>query len=107
MPSSKSYLDYVLDLLRDVEGVTYKKMMGEYILYSDGVIFGGIYDNRFLVKKTDALLDLSLQEEIPYPSAKPMLLVDSESPEIVKDIVMLVINSLKWKETKSPFLHII
>ena len=55
MPSSKEYLDYVLDLLREVPNISYKKMMGEYILYKDSVIFGGIYDNRFLVKKVKAL----------------------------------------------------
>ncbi len=48
MPSSKEYLLYILDLLREVNGITYKKMMGEYILYKDSIIFGGIYDDRFL-----------------------------------------------------------
>ena len=55
MASTKDYLDYSLDLLRDLDGITYKKMMGEYIFYYDGVIFGGIYDNRFLIKKTKSL----------------------------------------------------
>ena len=49
MPSSKDYLEYILDLLNEVEDISYKKMMGEYILYKDGIIFGGIYDNRFLI----------------------------------------------------------
>ena len=52
MASSKEYLIHVMDLLSEVSGVTYKKMMGEYILYKDGTIFGGIYDNRFLIKKS-------------------------------------------------------
>ena len=72
MATSKEYLLYVLDLLREVSGVSYKKMMGEYILYKDEVIIGGIYDNRFLLKKTKSLSYLGLEEQIPYPSAKPM-----------------------------------
>lgn len=95
MASTKEYLDYVLDLLRDVNDITFKRMMGEFILYQDGVIFGGIYDNRFLVKKTKSIIGLGLKEEIPYDGAKPMLLVDSDNSEIVKDIITKVVNDLK------------
>ena len=49
MASSIDYLEYVLDLLRDIRGITYKKMMGEYVLYKNGIVFGGIYDDRFLI----------------------------------------------------------
>ena len=51
MASDNDFLLYVLDLLREVNGITYRKMMGEYVLYKDGKVFGGIYDNRFLVKR--------------------------------------------------------
>ena len=95
MASSKDYLGYVLDLLREVNGVTYKKMMGEYMLYRDGILFGGIYDNRFLIKKTKSLENIGLKEQIPYPSAKPMLLVDSEDPDEIKVLILLVISDLK------------
>lgn len=57
MASDKEYLFYVMDLLRDVDNVSYKKMMGEYILYKDNIIFGGIYDNRFLIKKPNIVRD--------------------------------------------------
>lgn len=50
MASSRDYLDYVLELLSGVDGLTTRKMMGEYLLYSDGILFGGIYDNRLLIK---------------------------------------------------------
>ena len=50
MASSVDYLNYVLELLREVDGITYRKMMGEFMLYRHGAIFGGVYDNRFLVK---------------------------------------------------------
>ena len=95
MATSIDYFTYVLELLRETSGVTYKKMMGEYILYKDGIIFGGIYDNRFLIKKTKSLEDSGMKEQIPYPNAKPMLLVDSEDSEEIHDLVMLVIKDLK------------
>ena len=95
MATSPDYLIYVLELLRETSGVTYKKMMGEYILYKDGIIFGGIYDNRFLIKKTKSLEDSGLKEQIPYPNAKPMLLIDSEDSEEIHDLVMLVVKDLR------------
>ena len=95
MASSKDYLTYVLDLLREVNGVSYKKMMGEYILYKDDVIFGGIYDNRFLVKKVKSLEEYEFKEQIPYPGAKPMLLVDIESPREIKEIVLTIYNEIQ------------
>ena len=95
MASTKEYLDYTLELLREVDGISFKKMMGEFILYKDGVIFGGIYDNRFLVKKIKELDDIGLKEHIPYPGAQPMLLIDSEDPDKIKEIVDIVYKSAK------------
>ena len=57
MASSKEYLDYILDQLSLIAGITYRPMMGEYILYCNGKIFGGIYDDRFLVKPTPAAIE--------------------------------------------------
>ena len=95
MASSKDYLEYVFELLREVNDITYKKMMGEYMLYKNGILFGGVYDNRFLIKKTKSLENSDLKEQIPYPSAKPMLLIDSEDPDEIKRLVLLAINDLK------------
>ena len=95
MASSKDYLEYVLELLREVEGITYKKMMGEYMLYKENIIFGGVYDNRFLIKKTKSLENSGLKEQIPYPFAKSMFLIDSEDPDEIKRLVLLAINDLK------------
>ncbi len=97
MASSNEYLQYVLDLLRNVSGVAYKKMMGEYILYKDGIIFGGVYDNRFLVKNVKALDEFEFTKQIPYHGGKEMLLVDIEDSEEVGKIVDLVV-----KHQKSP-----
>jgi len=94
MASSVEYLEYVLDLLRGVPLITYKKMMGEYLLYSDGVLFGGIYDDRFLLKDTQSARGAFPREEIPYEGAKPMLLVDSEDPNRIADVVDAMLSEL-------------
>lgn len=95
MPSTKVYLDYVLFLLEEVNNVTYKKMMGEYLLYSAGVLFGGIYDDRFLIKETKSISSLDLKKDIPYPNAKPMILVDIEEKKKIKELIDIVLNDLK------------
>ena len=95
MASSLDYLNYVLELLREVDDVTYRKMMGEFILYRNGVIFGGVYDNRFLIKKTPANEEYHMSEAIPYPGGSPMLLVDSEDPDEIKEIVLKTLKNLK------------
>ena len=95
MASDKEYLTYVLELLRELNGISYKKMMGEFILYKDDIIFGGIYDNRFLIKKTKSLANSGLKDQIPYPGAKAMLLVDSEDPDEIKELVLKAMKDLK------------
>ena len=97
MPSTQEYLTYVLELLRELDQISCKRMMGEFMLYKDNVLFGGVYDDRFLIKKTPSLEGKGLEEQIPYPSAKPMLLVDSENPEEIKELVMLVLGDLQKK----------
>ena len=95
MASSIEYLTYVLELLKEVDDITYKKMMGEFIIYKNGIIVGGVYDDRFLIKKTKSLADSGLEEAIPYPSAKPMLLVDSEDPDEIKELIETVYKDLR------------
>lgn len=78
MASSKEYLDFILQQLSGLEEITYRAMMGEYILYYRGKIVGGIYDDRFLVKPVKAAIN-SMPDavfESPYDGAKEMLLVD-------------------------------
>ena len=88
MASSEGYLAYVLDLLGEVPVVTHRKMMGEYMLYSEGVLFGGIYDDRFLLKDVPAAREAFPQEQLPYEGAKPMLLVDNvENRDFLKELV--------------------
>lgn len=97
MASNQDYLTYVLELLRELNGITYKKMMSEYILYKDNIIFGGIYDNRFLVKRTASLEGMNFKEIIPYPNAKPMYVIDSEDPDEVKEYVLKILKDLRNK----------
>ena len=78
MASSRAYLTFVLDQLSGLNEVTYRGMMGEFILYYRGRIVGGIYDDRLLVKPVPAALELmpDAPRELPYPGAKEMLLVE-------------------------------
>ena len=79
MASSKEYLDFVLDQLSGLDGVSFRPMMGEYILYYRDKIVGGIYDDRLLVKPTPSAKAQmpDAMAEAPYPGAKEMLLVDN------------------------------
>ena len=95
MASNNEYLEFILELLRETRGITYKKMMGEFMLYKDGILFGGVYDNRFLIKNVPSLKEYGLKEQIPYPTAKPMLLIDSEDPDEIKEMVIKTVNDLK------------
>mgnify|MGYP004485078079 FL=1 len=78
MASSKEYLRFILEQLSDLNAVSYRSMMGEFILYYRGKIVGGIYDDRLLVKKTRTALELIPEAicALPYEGAKEMLLVD-------------------------------
>ena len=76
MASTKEYCDFVLEQLSLVPEITCRPMMGEFLLYADGVLFGGIYDDRLLVKITPSNSDFGMSEALPYEGAKKMYLVD-------------------------------
>lgn len=78
MASRKEYLEFILDQLSELEGITYRSMMGEYILYYKGKIVGGIYDDRLLVKPVKSAIAYlpAVSYEVPYEGAKEMLLVE-------------------------------
>lgn len=79
MASRKEYLDFILEQLSELDDISYRAMMGEYILYYRGKIVGGIYDDRLLVKPVKSAIDYmsSIEYEYPYKGAKEMLLVDN------------------------------
>ena len=90
MATSKDYLEYILEQLSGVEEVSYRAMMGEYVLYYRGKVFGGIYDNRFLVKPVESACRLMPDApwELPYEGAKEMLLVeDPEDRELMAELL--------------------
>ena len=78
MASSKEYLEYILEQLSDLDDITYRAMMGEYIIYYRGKIIGGIYDDRFLIKpvKSAKAMMPDASMELPYEGAKEMILID-------------------------------
>ena len=89
MASSEEYLDFVLEQLSELEEITHRAMMGEYILYYRGKIIGGIYDNRLLVKPVKSAVSLmpNAAYELPYEGAKEMLLVDNvDSKEFLAEL---------------------
>lgn len=96
MATTKEYKDFILEQLSILEGITCKPMMGEYLLYYNGILFGGIYDDRLLVKRTDSNKEYNMKESIPYENAKPMYLVDDvDNQDTLKDIVLDTYKDLK------------
>jgi len=100
MATTKDYRDFVLEQLILLDNITCKSMMGEYLLYYNGVLFGGIYDDRLLVKIVDNNKKYNMQESIPYDGAKPMYLVDDvDNQEILRDIILDTYKDLKkWND---------
>ena len=78
MASSKEYLDFILEQVSELDNVSYKAMMGEFIIYYKGKIIGGIYHDRLLVKPMQSAINYmpNAVYELPYDGAKEMLLVD-------------------------------
>ena len=90
MASSKEYLDFILEQLSELDDISYRAMMGEYIIYYRGKIIGGIYDDRFLVKptKSAAAMMPGADTELPYDGAKEMLLVDDvDNKEFLRELL--------------------
>ena len=89
MSSTKEYRNYIIEQLSLLDDIVYKPMMGEYLLYYKGKIFGGIYDDRLLVKKVDNNKKYNMVDVIPYDGAKAMYLVDDvDDQNILKEIVL-------------------
>ena len=97
MASSKEYLEYILEQLSDLDDITYRAMMGEYIIYYRGKIIGGIYDDRFLVKTVKSAMAMmpDADMELPYDGAKEMLLVDDvENKEFLGELLEAMYEEL-------------
>lgn len=109
MVSSQKYLDYVLEQLNGLEEITYRKMMGEYILYYQGKIVGGIYDDRLLVKPVASAITYMKEPvyEYPYTGAKEMLLVkEVDESSFIKGLFKVMVDELSMtKKKKSNILR--
>ena len=96
MASTKECRDYVLEQLSLVPGISCRPMMGEFLLYADGVLFGGIYDDRLLIKITPGNSEFGMSEALPYEGAKKMYLVDEvDDKERLKEIVEVTVRGLE------------
>lgn len=103
MASRKEYLDFVLDQLKGMEDITYRPMMGEYILYYRSKVVGGIYDDRFLLKPTKKVQSLlpEARFELPYAGAKEMLLVEAlDDGALLRKIVAATYDELSAPRKK-------
>lgn len=94
MASSEEYLEFVLDLLSKVPDLSCRKMMGEYVLYASGKVFGGVYDDRFLVKRTDASRAVLTEAALPYEGAAEMLVVDIDDRDAIAELVEAMLPEL-------------
>ena len=95
MASTKEYRDFILEQLNELN-VTYKPMMGEYLFYYKDILFGGIYDDRLLVKRTETNKKYNMEEVIPYENAKPLYYVtDVDNIDLLKEIVISTYEGLK------------
>lgn len=96
--TTPDFRDYVLEQLSLLSDLTCRPMMGEYLLYSDGVLFGGLYNNRLLIKITLDNAKYCLSEAIPYPGAKPMYQIENlDQPAELRDIILTTCQSLPRK----------
>lgn len=103
MASSKEYLDFILEQLSELEEITYRTMMGEYIIYYRGKIVGGIYDDRLLVKPIKSAISHmpTTSYELPYKGAKEMLLVeDVDNKEFLTDLFNAMYDELPTSKKK-------
>lgn len=103
MASSKEYLDFILEQLSELDDISYRAMMGEYIIYHRGKIVGGIYDDRLLVKpiKSAVAMMPNADMELPYEGAKEMLLVDDvDSKEFLCGLLEAMYDELPSPKNK-------
>ena len=103
MASSKEYLDFILEQMSEMDDISYRAMMGEYILYYRSKIIGGIYDDRFLVKPTKSAVAMmpNAEMELPYDGVKEMLLVDDvDNKEFLRELLEAMYSELPAPKKK-------
>ena len=104
MASSKDYLEFILEQLPGSDDISYRAMMGEFIIYFRGKVVGGIYDDRFLVKPVKSAKSLmpEAEMELPYKGAKEMLLVDNvDNKDFLKELLEAMYDELPEPKKKN------
>lgn len=106
MASSKEYLDFVIEQLAGAEEISFRPMMGEYVVYCRGKVIGGVYDDRLLLKPTRSALrvmeeaGLEVRMELPYEGAKKLFLADVDRPDLLCRIAEAVVDDLPAPKRK-------
>ena len=100
MATSKEFLNFVLESFDPSDGVTARAMMGEYCLYRQGVLFGGLYDGRVLVKSTENNAQFRMPTAIPYNGAKPMYFVDADDRELMREVARVTSEDMARVKSK-------
>lgn len=100
MATNKDYRDFILEQLDLLNPITCRPMMGQYLLYYDGILFGGIYDDRLLVKRVEHNQKYALEEQIPYQGAKPMYFIDNlDDKEFLREVILETCKDLPRKSS--------
>lgn len=97
MSSTREYLDFIMDQLSELAEVSYRAMMGEYVIYYRGKVVAGIYDDRFLVKPTPGARKIlpNAPMEIPYPGGKAMIMIeDIENRDLLRTLFDAIYTDL-------------
>lgn len=96
MSTTNEYKEYIIKQLFNLSNITYRPMMGEYLLYYNNILFGGIYDDRLLIKKTKNNKKYNLSDSVPYKGAKPMYIIeDTDNIEVLNNIIIDTYKDLK------------
>ena len=103
MASSKEYMEYVLEQLRDIDEISYRPMMSEYIIYCNDRVIGGVFDDRFLVKNTPSAAKLlaGAPLELPYEGAREMRLADIDDRQLLNRLIPLIAAEVPAKKKRN------
>ncbi len=103
MASDKDFLDFVLDQLSETDFISYRAMMGEYVIYCRGKVVGGIYDNRLLLKPTASAKELikDAAYELPYKDGGKMIAADVDDRELLNRLIPAIADDLSAPQQKS------
>ena len=104
MASDLEFVEFVVDQIDNAGVITYKKMFGEYAIYSDGKIFALVCDNQLFIKPTEGGRSFigDVDEVPPYPGAKLNFLIGDkiDDREWISDLIRITVNELPEPKPK-------